>query len=105
MSAVVRAEQAVTESAAELLALATVLEIPRPGTALPLQLRRSYGHADRWAICDRTGRRWNRDYGWVYEPDREDLCDELGNRFTLAEAVSLARRLAALIHPDTQETP
>lgn len=85
----------VTDTAAELLALATVLEIPRPGTALPLQLRRSYGHTDRWAICDREGRRWHREHGWVmqddglrYEAERDD------SRYTLAEAVPLARRLA-----------
>lgn len=76
------------------LALATVLEIPRSGT-MPLQLRRSYGHTDRWAICDRTGRRWHREYGWVvqddgirYEADRDD------SRYTLAEALPLAERLA-----------
>ncbi|MGI3199632.1 hypothetical protein ACRJ4W_15375 [Streptomyces sp. GLT-R25] len=84
-------------AATELLALATVLEIPRPGTALPLQLRRSYGHADRWAICDREGRRWDRDLScWVYEA--EGIRDEAlrdATRYTLAEAVPLARELAA----------
>ncbi|MFE1587003.1 hypothetical protein ACFW6Q_15075 [Streptomyces sp. NPDC058737] len=83
--------------AAELLALATVLEIPRPGNALPLQLRRSYGHANRWAICDREGRRWDRELScWVYEA--EGIRDEAlrdATRFTLAEAVPLARKLAA----------
>ena len=86
----------VTDSAAELLALATVLEIPRPGTTLPLQLRPSFGYADRWAICDREGRRWDRELGcWVHEAQGirdEDQRDS--TRFTLAEAVSLARRLA-----------
>jgi hypothetical protein len=76
-----------------LLALATVLEVPRRDTAIPLQLRRSHGHADRWAICDRTGRRWYRDLGWMYEPADDRLCDE--GRFTLAEAVPLAQELAA----------
>lgn len=76
---------------AELLALAVVLEIPRPGTALPIQLRLSHGHADRWAICDRTGRRWYPE-GWMYEPADDRKCDD--GRFTLAEAVPLARKLA-----------
>ncbi|MET9815291.1 hypothetical protein [Streptomyces sp. NPDC006355] len=84
------------DRAAELLALATVLEIPRPGNALPLQLRRSYGHTDRWAICDREGRRWDRELNcWVYEA--EGIRDEAlrdATRFTLAEAVPLARKLA-----------
>lgn len=80
-------------SAAELLALATVLEIPRPNTSIPFQLRRSHGHADRWAICDRTGRRWYRDLGWMYEPADDRLCN--AGRFTLAEAVPLAREIAA----------
>ena len=78
---------------AELLNLATVLEIPRPNTGIPLQLRLSHGHADRWAICDRTGRRWYRDLGWMYEPDDDRLCDD--GRFPLAEAVPLAREIAA----------
>ncbi|WP_433893072.1 hypothetical protein [Streptomyces sp. CA-111067] len=77
---------------AALLALATVLEIPRPVSPwTPLQLRLSYGHADRWAICDRTGRRWYPE-GWMYEPDDDRLCDD--GRFALAVAVPLARRLA-----------
>lgn len=76
---------------AALLALATVLEIPRPGNTSPLQLRLSDGHADRWAICDRTGRRWYPE-GWMYEPTDDRLCDD--GRFTLAEAVPLARQLA-----------
>ena len=87
--------------AAELLALATVLEIPRPGTAIPLQLRRSYGHTDRWAICDRTGRRWHREHGWVFEP--QGIRDEAlrdATRYTLAEAEPLARRLAAEAQQD-----
>jgi hypothetical protein len=74
------------------LALATVLEIPRP-IGFPLQLRRSYGHTDRWAICDRTGRRWARDGGWWYDPAHEENCDR--TRFTLAEALPLAHALAA----------
>lgn len=87
--------------AAELLTLATVLEIPRPGTGIPLQLRRSHGHGDRWAICDRTGRRWHREYGWVHEPDGirdEHLRDD--TRYTLAEAVPLAQQLAAGVRQD-----
>jgi len=83
------------DRAAELLALATVLEIPRPGTGIPLQLRRSYGHSDRWAICDRTGRRWHREHGWVYEPDGiRDEAQRDATRYTLAEAEPLARELA-----------
>lgn len=81
--------------AVELLALATVLEIPRPGNALPLQLRRSYGYEDRWAICDREGRRWHREHGWVMQDDGlRDEKDRDASRYTLAEAVPLARRLA-----------
>lgn len=80
-------------SAAELLALATVLEIPRPNTSIPFQLHLSHGHADRWAICDRTGRRWYRDLGWMYEPNDDRLCN--AGRFTLAEAVPLAWEIAA----------
>lgn len=80
---------------AELEAAAVVLEVPRPGNEMPLQLRRSYGHTDRWAICDRTGRRWHREHGWVYEPDGIRY-ERLRNasRFTLAEALPLARSLA-----------
>lgn len=77
------------------LALATVLEVPRPGTGIPLQLRRSYGHADRWAVCDRTGRRWHREHGWVHEAQGirdEHLRDD--TRFTLDEALPLAQKLA-----------
>jgi hypothetical protein len=75
------------------LATAYVLEIDRPGNAAPFQLRRIHFYADRWAICDRTGRRRGRDGGWWYEPQREELCDS--TRFTLAEALQLARQLAA----------
>ncbi|MET7436997.1 hypothetical protein, partial [Streptomyces sp. NPDC005568] len=88
-------EQQGEEQAAELLALATVLEIPRADTGIPLQLRRSYGHADRWAICDREGRRWHRENGWVYEAQGiRDEAQRDGTRYTLAEAVPLARQLA-----------
>ena len=80
----------------DLLALAAVLEIPRPDSGLPIQLRRSYGYADRWAICDGMyGRRWHRERGWVYEA--QGIRDEAlrdATRFTLAEAVPLARQLA-----------
>ncbi|WP_019328846.1 hypothetical protein [Streptomyces sp. TOR3209] len=96
---------AIETQADELLALATVLEIPRPGTALPLQLRRSYGHADRWAICDREGRRWDRNLScWVYEA--EGIRDEAlrdATRYTLAEAVPLARELAVGARQDGAE--
>jgi hypothetical protein len=74
------------------LALATVFEIPRPGNAAPLQIRQIYDDTDRWAICDRTGRRRGRDGGWWYEPEREELCDS--TRFTLAEDLPLAQQLA-----------
>lgn len=82
---------------AELEAAATVLEVPRAGSSLPLQLRRSYGHTDRWAICDREGRRWTRGVGWCPEPGGiadDRLRDEA--RFTLAEALPLARQLAVV---------
>lgn len=92
-----QAKQMLDTYRAAVLALATVLEIPRPGYPLPLQLRRSDGHA---AICDREGRRWHRAHGWVYEPDREALCDD--NRFTLAEALPLAREIAEAPRSSTQ---
>jgi hypothetical protein len=101
------AAPAPVDRAAELLALATVLEIPRPGTGTPLQLRRSYGHADRWAICDRTGRRWHREHGWVYEPDGiRDEAQRDATRYALAEAVPLARQLAdETSDAETQDVP
>lgn len=80
--------------AADLLALATILEVPRPGAA-PLQLRRSYAGGDRWAICDRTGRRWHREFGFVYEAQNVLERDRTDTRFPLAEAVPLAQKLAA----------
>lgn len=88
--------QTPAERAAELLALATVFEIPRPDNSLPVQLRRSYGHTDRWSICDGMyGRRWHREHGWVYEAQGiRDEAQRDNTRFTLAEAVPLARRLA-----------
>ncbi|KND45339.1 hypothetical protein [Streptomyces stelliscabiei] len=77
------------------LALATVLEIPRPGTGIPLQLRRSHGHTDRWAICDREGRRWHREHGWVYESQGiRDEAQRDDTRYTLDEALPLAQQLA-----------
>ncbi|MFE6408189.1 hypothetical protein ACFVOR_14785 [Streptomyces sp. NPDC057837] len=85
------------DRAAELLALATVLEIPRPGNALPIQLRRSHGYTDRWAICDGTdGRRWHREVGWVHEASGiRDEAQRSATRYALAEAVPLARKLAS----------
>jgi hypothetical protein len=79
--------------AALLQASVTVLEVPRPDPLSPLQLRLAAGHTDRWAICDRTGRRWGRDGRWCYEPEREELCDD--SRWPLAEALPLAQQLAA----------
>lgn len=78
------------------LALATVLEIPRPGTGIPLQLRLIHGHTDRWAICDREGRRWHREYGWVCEAPgfHRDEAERDATRYTLDEALPLARQLA-----------
>lgn len=78
----------------DLQRLVTVLEIPRPGR-LPLQVRLAHGHDDRWMICDREGRRWHREHGWVFEA--QGIRDEelLGaTRFTLDEVVPLARQLA-----------
>ncbi|MDX3069872.1 hypothetical protein PV518_48495, partial [Streptomyces sp. ND04-05B] len=63
--------------------------------------RRAHGHADRWAICDGVvGRRWHREHGWVYES--RGIRDEEqrdATRYTLAEAVPLARKLAAGVQP------
>ena len=83
----------------ELLSLAAVLEIPRPDSGLPIQLRRSYGHPDRWAICDGMyGRRWHREHGWVYEAQGiRDEAQRDATRYTLAEAVPLAQQLAAAL--------
>lgn len=78
----------------DLQRLVTVLEIPRPGR-LPLQVRLAHGHDDRWMICDREGRRWHREHGWVFEAQGirdEELRD--ATRFTLDEVVPLARQLA-----------
>ncbi|WP_369778877.1 hypothetical protein [Streptomyces sp. R33] len=75
---------------------ATAFEVPRPGNAFPLLVQRSYGHTDRWSICDREGRRWTRHVGWC--PEFGGIADEHlrdDARFTLAEALPLARRLAA----------
>ncbi|MFI5973549.1 hypothetical protein [Streptomyces sp. NPDC051452] len=78
-----------------LLAHVTVFEIPCTGSALPLQLRRSTASGDRWAICDREGRRWHRVHGFVHE--RQDLREpeRTDTRFPLAEAWPLAQRIAA----------
>jgi hypothetical protein len=77
------------------LALATVLEVPRPNSGIPLQLRRSHGHTDRWAICDRTGRRWHREHGWVYESQGiRDEAQRDDTWYTLDEALPLAQQLA-----------
>ena len=78
-----------------LLAAATVLEIPWTGSTLPLQLRRSSTRTDWWAICDREGRRWHREYGFVYE--RQDLAERerTDTRFPLADAWPLAQQIAA----------
>lgn len=84
----------------EQLALAAVLEIPRPGHVLPLQLQRSYGHTDRWAICDREGRRWHREHGWVFEAQGiRDEAQRGATRFTLAEAQPLAEQIASAARP------
>jgi hypothetical protein len=101
-----RADTAETR-VADLEAAVTALEVPWPGNAFPLVLQRSYGHADRWAICDRQGRRWTRGAGWC--PESGGIADDRlrdAARFTLAEALPLARRLAAedphdsLLHHD-----
>jgi hypothetical protein len=85
------------ERATRLLGLATVLEIPRPGTGIPLQLRLSHGHTNRWAICDREGRRWHREHGWVYEESgiRDEALRD-ATRYTLDEAETIARELAGM---------
>ncbi|MGW2582983.1 hypothetical protein ACWCYZ_16880 [Streptomyces virginiae] len=92
---------------AELETLTSAIEVPRSGNALPLLLQRIHGHINRWAICDRTGRRWTRHVGWC--PEFGGITDEHlrdDARFTLAEALPLARRLAAedphasLLHHD-----
>jgi hypothetical protein len=84
-----------TPAPAELLAHATAFEVPRPGNLLPLLLQRSYAGGDRWAICDREGRRWDRDDGWMYEGQHLDERTRTDTRFPLAEAWPLAHRIAA----------
>lgn len=84
-----------TPATAELLAHATAFEVPRPGNRLPLLLQRSYAGGDRWAICDREGRRWDRDHGWMYEGQHLDERTRSDTRFPLAEAWKLAHRIAA----------
>jgi hypothetical protein len=76
------------------LALATVLEVPRSGTGIPLQLRRSTAGGDRWAICDREGRRWDREGYFVYEAQNADEETRTDTRFPLDEALQLARQIA-----------
>lgn len=76
------------------LALATVLEIPRPGTGIPLQLRRSLAGGDRWAICDREGRRWDRAGYFVHETEKADEATRTDTRFPLHEALPLAQQIA-----------
>ncbi|UQA91214.1 hypothetical protein [Streptomyces halobius] len=82
-------------SAAELLAHTTAFEIPWVGHALPLRLRRSMAGGDRWAICDREGRRWDRELGFVYEAQNEDERTRTDTRFPLSEAWPLAHQIAA----------
>jgi hypothetical protein len=79
---------------AGLLAHVTVFELPWTGSTLPLQLRRSTAGGDRWMICDREGRRWHRDHGFVYERS-DDERTRTDTRFPLAEAWPLAQRIAA----------
>ncbi|MFI1767496.1 hypothetical protein ACH41H_36365 [Streptomyces sp. NPDC020800] len=71
----------------------TVCEIPWPGHPFPLWLQRSYAGGDRWWIGDREGRRWNRDHGFVFER-QDDERTRTDTRFPLADAWSLARRIA-----------
>ncbi|MET7477982.1 hypothetical protein ABZT17_26950 [Streptomyces sp. NPDC005648] len=84
-----------TQALNNLLAHTTVFEIPWARSALPLQLRRSYGYADRWAICDREGHRWHREHGWVAEDDgiRYEAQRD-ATRYALAEAWPLAHQIA-----------
>ncbi|MEV4033424.1 hypothetical protein [Streptomyces umbrinus] len=84
-----------TPAPAALLAHATAFEVPRPGNLVPLLLQRSYAGGDRWAICDREGRRWDRDGGWMYEGQHLDERTRTDTRFPLAEAWPLAHRIAA----------
>ncbi|MFE2469745.1 hypothetical protein [Streptomyces mirabilis] len=84
-----------TPAFADLLRCAEAFEIPRPGSALPLLLERSYAGGDRWAIGDRNGRRWERGRGFVFERSDLDERTRTDTRFPLAEAWPLAHRIAA----------
>ncbi|MFI6249017.1 hypothetical protein [Streptomyces sp. NPDC051016] len=82
------------ESAALLPHVAS-FEIEWPGKFRELLIQRSYVGGDRWAICDREGRRWERGYGFAYEGLHLDERTRTDTRFPLAEAWPLAHQIAA----------
>lgn len=89
------AEGESTPSTADMLPHATAFEVPWPGHRLGLLIQRSHAGGDRWMICDREGRRWDRDHGFVFEWSGRDERTRTDTRFPLAEAWQLAHRIAA----------
>lgn len=81
--------------AADQLAHCASFEIPWPGQWRDLLVQRSYAGGDRWMICDREGRSWHREFGFVYERLDLDERTRTDTRFPLAEAWPLAQRIAA----------
>ncbi|MFD7793601.1 hypothetical protein [Streptomyces sp. NPDC059759] len=80
--------------AVELLERAHSFEVPWPGRWRSLLVERSYAGGDRWAICDREGRRWHSELGWVYEQSNLDESTRTDTRFPLTEAWKIAHRIA-----------
>lgn len=80
--------------AVELLERAHSFEVPWPGRWRSLLVERSYAGGDRWAICDREGRRWHNELGWVYEQSNLDESTRTDTRFPLTEAWKIAHRIA-----------
>lgn len=80
--------------ATELLERTHAFELPWPGRWRSLLIERSYAGGDRWAICDREGRRWHFELGWVYEQSDLNEKTRTDTRFPLTEAWKIAHRIA-----------
>lgn len=87
-----------TPDFAELLRHASSFEIPRPENKMPLVVQRIYGHDDAWVILNRVGHCWTRTTGGQWTAFHGGLGWLEGRpsvQFPLAEAWTLARRIAA----------